>query len=95
MESGNNVTYFVLLGLTQNPKVRNVLSVLFLFIYLLTLVGNLLIIVTLAINKTLSSLMYFFSRQLIMYGCHLPHFYHPQIDLSCYSGKNTYPLNLV
>ena len=46
MESRNNVTYFVLLGLTQNPKEQKVLSVLFLFIYLLTLVGNLLIIVT-------------------------------------------------
>ncbi|KAB0337352.1 olfactory receptor 4A47-like [Muntiacus reevesi] len=64
MESGNNVTYFVLLGLTQNPKEQKVLFVLFLFIYLLTLVGNLLIIVTIAVSETLNSPRYFFLASL-------------------------------
>ncbi|XP_055278744.1 olfactory receptor 4A47-like [Moschus berezovskii] len=64
MESTKNVTYFVLLGLTQNPKEQKVLFVLFLFIYLLTLVGNLLIIVTTAVSKTLNSPMYFFLASL-------------------------------
>nr|XP_020766152.1 olfactory receptor 4A47-like [Odocoileus virginianus texanus] len=64
MGSRNNVTYFVLLGLTQNPKEQKVLFVLFLFIYLLTLVGNLLIIVTIAVSKTLNSPMYFFLASL-------------------------------
>ena len=50
----NNVTYFVLLGLTQNPREQKVLFILLLFIYLLTLVGNLIIIVTVAVSETLN-----------------------------------------
>ncbi|XP_006057481.4 olfactory receptor 4A47-like [Bubalus kerabau] len=60
MESKNNVTYFVLLGLTQNPKEEKVLSVMFLFVYILTVVGNFLIIVTVTVSKTLNTPMYFF-----------------------------------
>ena len=60
MESRNNVTYFVLLGLTQNPKEEKVLLFMFLFVYLLTVVGNFLIIVTVAVSKTLNTPMYFF-----------------------------------
>ena len=64
MESRNNVIYFVLLGLTQNQKEQKVLLVLFLFTYMLTLVGNLLIIVTIAVSETLNSPMYFFLASL-------------------------------
>ncbi|KAL4672110.1 hypothetical protein H8957_010120 [Semnopithecus entellus] len=60
MEPRNNVTYFVLLGFTQNPKEQKVLFVLFLFFYILTMVGNLLIVVTVTVSETLGSPMYFF-----------------------------------
>ncbi|XP_050614576.1 olfactory receptor 4A47 [Macaca thibetana thibetana] len=60
MEPRNNVTYFVLLGFTQNPKEQKVLFVLFLFFYILTTVGNLLIVVTVTVSETLGSPMYFF-----------------------------------
>ena len=60
MESRNNVTYFVLLGLTQNPKEEKALLFMFLFVYVLTVVGNFLIIVTVAVSKTLNTPMYFF-----------------------------------
>ncbi|XP_011713721.2 olfactory receptor 4A47 [Macaca nemestrina] len=60
MEPRNNVTYFALLGFTQNPKEQKVLFVLFLFFYILTMVGNLLIVVTVTVSETLGSPMYFF-----------------------------------
>ena len=76
MEPRKNVTYFVLLGLTQNPKEQKVLSVMFLFFYILTLVGNLVIIVTITVSKTLSSPMYFFVASLsfidVTYSCITP-----------------------
>ncbi|KAM4848651.1 olfactory receptor 4A47-like [Urocitellus parryii] len=64
MEHRNNVTYFVLLGLTQNPKVQKVLFVMFLLFYILTMVGNLLIVMTITFSKTLGSPMYFFLASL-------------------------------
>ncbi|KAM5184400.1 olfactory receptor 4A47-like [Callospermophilus lateralis] len=64
MEHRNNVTYFVLLGLTQNPKEQKVLFAIFLFFYILTMLGNLLIVLTVTFSKTLDSPLYFFLANL-------------------------------
>ena len=60
MEPRNNVTYFVLLGLTQNTKEQTVLFLMFLLFYILTMIGNMLIVVTVTFSRTLDSPMYFF-----------------------------------
>uniref|UniRef100_A0A4X2LK10 Olfactory receptor n=1 Tax=Vombatus ursinus TaxID=29139 RepID=A0A4X2LK10_VOMUR len=60
MENRNNVTEFVLLGLTQNPEIEKTLFSVFLIIYILTIVGNILIIITVIRSKSLRSPMYFF-----------------------------------
>nr|XP_015107670.1 olfactory receptor 4A47-like [Vicugna pacos] len=64
MEPRNNVTYFIPLGLTQNPKKQKVLIVMFLLFYILTVVGSLLIVVTITVSKTLNAPMYFFLASL-------------------------------
>ncbi|XP_049718436.1 olfactory receptor 4C16-like [Elephas maximus indicus] len=56
----NNVTEFILLGLTQEPVKRKIVFVFFLLFYLGTLLGNLLIIITIKTSRALESPMYFF-----------------------------------
>ena len=55
----NNVTAFVLLGLTQNPQVQKSLFIVFLFIFLFTVLASLLIVITVCLSPTLSAPMYF------------------------------------
>ncbi|XP_055992994.1 olfactory receptor 4B1-like isoform X2 [Sorex fumeus] len=56
----NNVTELIIIGLFQDPGVQRVCFVLFLPVYLATVVGNGLIVVTVNFSKSLGSPMYFF-----------------------------------
>ncbi|XP_007957292.2 olfactory receptor 4C46-like [Orycteropus afer afer] len=76
MENKNNVTEFVLLGLTENPNMQKVIFAVFLVIYILTVVGNILIVVTITTSPLLGTPMYFFLAYLSF------------ID-ACYTSVNT------
>ncbi|XP_006135710.2 olfactory receptor 5BS1-like [Pelodiscus sinensis] len=60
MEHQNNVTEFILLGLSNDPQLKIFLFLLFLVIYLFTLVGNMMIMVAIRTNSQLNTPMYFF-----------------------------------
>ncbi|XP_037853551.2 olfactory receptor 4A8 [Chlorocebus sabaeus] len=60
MRQNNNITEFVLLGFSQDPGVQKALFVMFLLTYIVTMVGNLLIVVTIIASPSLGSPMYFF-----------------------------------
>ncbi|XP_055477685.1 olfactory receptor 10A7-like [Psammomys obesus] len=57
---------FVLLGFAHVPSLRPMLSAIFLAIFLLTLLGNTLIVILTSLDPGLRSPMYFFLRQLAL-----------------------------
>ncbi|XP_029437320.1 olfactory receptor 1509-like [Rhinatrema bivittatum] len=61
-ESG--VTQFILLGLSNTPELQILFFVVFLIVYLFTIAGNVLIMVTIYMHSNLHSPMYFFLSHL-------------------------------
>ncbi|KGL72670.1 Olfactory receptor 1052, partial [Tinamus guttatus] len=72
-ENCTRVTHFILLGLTEHPRLKPILFALFLGSYVLTLVGNLSIVVLVRVSPQLRTPMYFFLSNLsfldICYSC--------------------------
>ncbi|XP_038621203.1 olfactory receptor 502-like [Tachyglossus aculeatus] len=78
MANGNHtaLSEFVLSGLTRDPQVQIPLFMLFLLIYVVTLLGNLLIILIIRVSLQLNTPMYFFLS-------------HLSFSDSCYSSSVT------
>lgn len=64
MRNHSVVSEFILLGLSADPQVQALLFVLFLVIYLLTLMGNLMLLLVIRVDSRLHIPMYFFLGQL-------------------------------
>ncbi|XP_069889070.1 olfactory receptor 4B13-like [Dipodomys merriami] len=62
----NNVTELIFTGLFQDPEVQRVCFVFFLCVYLATVLGNGVIVLTFSFSKSLCSPMYFFLSYLSM-----------------------------
>ncbi|CAO2616940.1 Olfactory receptor 4X2 [Lemmus lemmus] len=60
MADVHNVTEFIFLGLSPNQEVQRVCFVIFLLLYTAIVLGNLLMVVTVAASRSLESPMYFF-----------------------------------
>ncbi|XP_036859897.2 olfactory receptor 8S1-like [Manis javanica] len=73
MALGNHstITEFILLGLSADPRIQALLFVLFLVIYLLTVMGNLTMLLVIRTDSHLHTPMYFFLSHLsLLYLCY-------------------------
>nr|XP_044989758.1 olfactory receptor 4X2-like [Jaculus jaculus]XP_045015808.1 olfactory receptor 4X2-like [Jaculus jaculus] len=64
MANINNVTEFIFLGLSSSREAQGVCFVIFLLLYTAIVLGNLLMVVTVAASRSLGSPMYFFLSSL-------------------------------
>ncbi|XP_012292321.2 olfactory receptor 5M11-like [Aotus nancymaae] len=62
--NGSAITEFILLGLTDQPELQPLLFVLFLVVYLITVLGNLGMIMLIRLDSRLHTPMYFFLTNL-------------------------------
>ncbi|XP_025121746.3 olfactory receptor 4C16-like [Bubalus bubalis] len=93
MKMNNNVTEFILLGLSQDPVRKKIVFVTFLFLYLGTLLGNFLIISTIKTSRTLGSPMYFFLFHLSLSDTFLSTSIAPRVIVDALRGKSTISFN--
>ncbi|XP_069461203.1 olfactory receptor 2D3-like [Ambystoma mexicanum] len=63
-KNGSAVTDFLLMGLSEDPRVNMALFVLFLFIYLFTIIANVTLLTACVTEPRLHTPMYFFLRNL-------------------------------
>ncbi|NP_001005513.1 olfactory receptor 4C45 [Homo sapiens] len=89
----NNVTEFILLGLTHNPELQKFLFVMFLITYLITLAGNLLISVIIFISPALGSPMYLFLSYLSIIDIFYSSSIAPKMIFDLISENNTISFN--
>ncbi|XP_053901905.1 olfactory receptor 10C1-like isoform X1 [Malaclemys terrapin pileata] len=64
MRKNSSVTEFVILGFSNHPDLSSIYFMLFLCIYIITVLGNILIIIIINVDPSLHTPMYFFLRNL-------------------------------
>nr|XP_012417514.1 PREDICTED: olfactory receptor 4C12 [Odobenus rosmarus divergens] len=93
MENKRNVTEFILIGLTQNPTMQNIVFLGFLVLYMVILSGNLLIVVTITTSQALNSPMYFFLTHLSLIDTIYSSSSAPKLILDSLHEKKTISFN--
>ncbi|XP_016055887.1 PREDICTED: putative olfactory receptor 2B8 [Miniopterus natalensis] len=87
------VTEFVFLGLSSEPKVQLILSVMFLSFYLITVAGNVLLITLTQLDPRLQSPMYFFLTNLAFLDVCYTSTNVPQMLSNMLGKKKTIPFS--
>ncbi|KAM9747344.1 olfactory receptor 4D2-like [Dama dama] len=91
MASGNHtcVSEFVFLGLSQTQELQLVLVLVFLFVYTTTVMGNLLIVVTVTSDSRLHTPMYFLLRNLAILDLCFSSVTAPKMLVDLHAEKKT------
>ncbi|XP_076968118.1 olfactory receptor 8B3-like [Tamandua tetradactyla] len=88
-ENASSVTEFILVGLTDHPDLQLPLFFLFLFIYMVTVLGNLGLITLIGLNPHLHTPMYFFLFNLSCIDLCYSSVFTPKMLLNFLLKKNT------
>ena len=88
-----SVTEFILFGLTQDAAKQKAIFGIFLILYLMTLMGNFLIVVTIKTSQTLGSPMYFFLFYLSFADACFSTTIAPRLIVDAISQKKTISYN--
>ncbi|EHB05756.1 Olfactory receptor 8B3 [Heterocephalus glaber] len=87
-ENGSFVTEFILMGLTDQPDLQIPLFFLFLVMYVLTVLGNLGLIILIGLSSHLHTPMYFFLFNLSFIDLHFSSVFIPKMLMNFISKKN-------
>ncbi|KAM8970820.1 olfactory receptor 4S1 [Sarcophilus harrisii] len=93
MEKQNNVTEFVLFGLFESREMQYACFVVFSIIHVLTVFGNLLVVITINASKTLTAPMYFFLSHLSFADMCYPSATTPKMIADTFVERKTISFN--
>ncbi|ELK23842.1 Olfactory receptor 4S1 [Myotis davidii] len=93
MGTKNNVTEFVLFGLFQSRELQHVCFVVFSLFHMLTVLGNLMVIITINASKTLRAPMYFFLSHLSFADMCYPSATTPKMIADTFVERKTISFN--
>ncbi|XP_028718513.1 olfactory receptor 8B3-like [Peromyscus leucopus] len=87
-ENISSVTEFILVGLTEEPNLQCPLFIVFLVMYVITVLGNLGLIILIGLNSYLHTPMYFFLFNLSFVDLCYSSVFSPKMLMSFISEKN-------
>ncbi|XP_074129050.1 olfactory receptor 4D11-like [Sminthopsis crassicaudata] len=93
LENRTRVKEFVLVGLTQSPKLSIVLFLFLLLVYITTLLGNLFIMITVTFESRLHTPMYFLLRNLSIGDICFSSITAPKVLLDLLAERKTISFN--
>ncbi|XP_020008533.2 olfactory receptor 5W2-like [Castor canadensis] len=93
MDKGNCslLTEFILVGITNNPKMKMTLFTLFLFVYLINILGNVGMIILIKLDSQLHTPMYFFLSNLSFCDLWYSTAIGPKMLVDTFSKKKSVP----